>query len=839
MSASTQRPMCGPCGSGDRCIQPWGMVDPNYSCNRCDKCLHQLCAAIDATKAPEGKFEDPDSIRICYNCLRAGESPNRFGVVSEEPPAKRAKTKAVEIKKAADETIMVSIDDLEWDTLMKPHESIFELVEQNKAVAPQASKKTIWWRVFHTWNMEDFGDEVVQPVAYCNLCGKSIKMSKVDRSPTPLKRHVQIHHKQLYRVLYEQKLKDGPVVGQSTGLRSASSYNPKKGKRDVIRTQQLKVIVQWIIETDQSLNVVESASFRKMTSVMVMNPRHSNNFDRAAIEEYMAFLVSQLRVKIREKLVNQSLVHVQEYWNASNRYSYQVDRAHWIDKDFKLQSVVLACDYDKSVAQGDSSDSLWESVGVDLEKQIQITVGSKTGGSYLTSACGPLYHGLESELNQIAKIASEALGPDVGNLLQKARELVQTVQSSPMAKEALIKAQGELASFYSSDQPPVELIMNAVEESWWSTQEMIGRLLYLRKALEYLMLDARLQEEFELLTRPEWELLEKVQQLWEPLNIAPQLLQKQKFVTISLVPIILQIIAEDLESFQGQEGVDPKIKECIAKMAEAWEERYGAQFPSEPFQGLPTTIWLAHVLDPRFKALDVFKASPTSDQVIYNALLEKMVETQIEEKNSNDEVTSDDKGDDSSAPKQKPSPSPSNAGFRAFASSRSSLSGSATKRGLQRLSERFSINSKTKKASDEDGDDDVERDKSREECSAELEDYTSVQGMKMWIDLEDGSKDFEDPLTWWQQHYTRFPTLWKLARMYLPIPATCAPSERAFDPEAHATIAKRCQTQASTSRDVKLLKENADLLDSGETEAAEEPEENKDEEKEETQPIRI
>jgi hypothetical protein len=69
-------------------------------------------------------------------------------------------------------------------------------------------------------------------------------------------------------------------------------------------------------------------------------------------------------------------------------------------------------------------------------------------------------------------------------------------------------------------------------------------------------------------------------------------------------------------------------------------------------------------------------------------------------------------------------------------------------------------------------------------------------------------------LTWWQEHHERFPTLWKLARMYLAIPATCAPAERAFNPEAYVLIAKRCQTQSHNSSDVHLLKENAHLLES-------------------------
>ena len=38
----------------------------------------------------------------------------------------------------------------------------------------------------------------------------------------------------------------------------------------------------------------------------------------------------------------------------------------------------------------------------------------------------------------------------------------------------------------------------------------------------------------------------------------------------------------------------------------------------------------------------------------------------------------------------------------------------------------------------------------------------------------------EDPLQWWNRHKAQFPTLAKLARCYLAIPAMSTPSERIF-----------------------------------------------------------
>ena len=47
-----------------------------------------------------------------------------------------------------------------------------------------------------------------------------------------------------------------------------------------------------------------------------------------------------------------------------------------------------------------------------------------------------------------------------------------------------------------------------------------------------------------------------------------------------------------------------------------------------------------------------------------------------------------------------------------------------------------------------------------------------------------------DPLAWWKLHDSLFPRVSKLARKYLAIPASSAPSERVFSREAYSTTSK-------------------------------------------------
>lgn len=172
-------------------------MSPSFTCNRCDRAIHPSCAAIDASEALSGHIHNPESIRICHNCLLPGESPNRLGLLSSDTaqPAKKKKTagspeeeQPILADATGENEELKGVADVDWETLQRPHCSFKDLVASTKVCAPDGSKKTIWWRLYHTWNMVQFGDEVEQPLAYCNLCGKIVKLHRVDRSPTPLKR---------------------------------------------------------------------------------------------------------------------------------------------------------------------------------------------------------------------------------------------------------------------------------------------------------------------------------------------------------------------------------------------------------------------------------------------------------------------------------------------------------------------------------------------------------------------------------------------------------------------------------------------------------------------------
>ena len=69
----------------------------------------------------------------------------------------------------------------------------------------------------------------------------------------------------------------------------------------------------------------------------------------------------------------------------------------------------------------------------------------------------------------------------------------------------------------------------------------------------------------------------------------------------------------------------------------------------------------------------------------------------------------------------------------------------------------------------------------------------------------------QDPLVWWRANKSRFPTLANVARAFLCIPATSAPSERVFSTAGNIITEKRARLSDRTAEALILCHENIDI----------------------------
>ena len=65
------------------------------------------------------------------------------------------------------------------------------------------------------------------------------------------------------------------------------------------------------------------------------------------------------------------------------------------------------------------------------------------------------------------------------------------------------------------------------------------------------------------------------------------------------------------------------------------------------------------------------------------------------------------------------------------------------------------------------------------------------QELKRYLDEESPAVDDTHALKWWKEHHRRFPTIAKIAKKLLCIPATSTPSERLFSTAGHIINTKR------------------------------------------------
>jgi len=95
-------------------------------------------------------------------------------------------------------------------------------------------------------------------------------------------------------------------------------------------------------------------------------------------------------------------------------------------------------------------------------------------------------------------------------------------------------------------------------------------------------------------------------------------------------------------------------------------------------------------------------------------------------------------------------------------------------------------------------------------CQTEL---NSFEDRNVTVPFRNASGDFHDPLSWWKsQGALRFPHLAKLAKTYLYIPATSAPSERVWSRASNILTIRRARMSDTAAERIMFTKEKSRIL---------------------------
>ena len=335
--------------------------------------------------------------------------------------------------------------------------------------------------------------------------------------------------------------------------------------------------------------------------------------------------------------------------------------------------------------------------------------------------------------------------------VQKATNVVSHFQSSTQATAKLLQAQSMIDDYNSN--VPVTLLTDCVTR-WWSTFRMVARILYLRLALSLLEVNNDIPET-KRLTGGDWKELESVHKVLNPFRNAQLSLEGEKYVSSSFVVATVHTCRASLQD--GQSVDEPEsIKQMCKTMSKDFDERWGsADSPIYSGQinrgyrsrqvGIHPAFLIATFLHPSFKSMNGMGVDEQSKDRLMKDLVTMMMATFP----SGDDGNTSDDDDDDVEETNAVAPVQIDPIFQILEQNAAAATGES------------------------DDDDDLESDV-RHQCEIELNKYKKS---KTKIP-KDGN--YPDALAWWKKSAHLYPRLASLARKYLSIQATSAPSERIF-----------------------------------------------------------
>ena len=393
--------------------------------------------------------------------------------------------------------------------------------------------------------------------------------------------------------------------------------------------------------------------------------------------------------------------------------------------------------------------------------------------------------------------------PNIDAVMSKARKIIEYFNKSTQQNAKLLQFQKDstLAMYSAPGLRPKKLLQDVITR-WWSSYRMLKRLRFLKTPL--IALHVAEEITCDMLSQEEWRVLEQIEICLAMMAQWQRILEGEKYPTGSLVvSAIFSIRAHFVDVIASAHTLE-SVKRLAKILLEDFDKRYhppdGAgnegkvNFTPKPvtgvknrYTGVHPYFFIAAYLDPRNKK--ALKNMMVPDQ--YNALeqmiLDHMVRVGVAL--ASDNATKDNSGEDR-------------------AEKNHQQESTRIRDGIGLAFERLYDDD------DDDDDDDSGADsiaienKIRIRCRAQLEAYKLVKQMKM----RDSEGNFNDPLKYWAGIEHQSPELSQLAKEYLSIPATSAPSERVWSRAARVIRAKRARLDPEITARMMFAQENSDVI---------------------------
>ena len=705
-------------------------------------------------------------------------------------------------------TTRADVFDPDWLTPHASKADLFQLVKHNRASTSKA------WNFFCVVkglkdgvNIESEGVPLsymkksqTNKFACCNSCGDFISVGRIVQGKSSsldtgslLKHTKGSKHDttvdQLMDLWHKSKCKAGHQ-DSSDDERGTVTSN-KKAKHQQLVTASFKkapipihlkqehqqmCVVRFLVEQLLPFSTVESDSFRKM--LRAFSPSQASPMSNRRVKALLEMLETHVRQSHADEFKTETVSFTMDHWTSAANQNCTGLTAHFIKKDWTMNSVSLGIHLHQgrttAVAVDTAFVSLWESLDLSDVKVLAGTTDTEATmnafGEQLQDKGIQHVHCTDHVLHLVCKKChdDETLNKEGAQALKKARDIVSFINKSTQANEKLKDKQKVIDGY---DGRPKTVVKDVVTR-WWSTHAMIERLLHLKPAINMMADEGHLKDTAPL-NQLDWKNLEHIMKVLAPFKFGMKHMEGNHCVTAGWVLQCIQHIRKKLAAMCDA-GNHRTVRHLARNLLEDFEDRWKAEdddvfnFSVERTHnnrqvGIHPTLIIATFLDPRFKDLNPI-SKPSNKKKVRKHVKALLTALERERRDAIAPESQDLMAESSS--EEEPTIDPE-------------------------LAELMDIVGEGHQAEVTTNMQDV-----GDVVDRELKGYEKEPTLA-WVDADADGK-YNNPLDWWREKERLYPLLAKLARMYLAVQATSAPSERIF------SIANRVISKARAALDPKV-----------------------------------
>lgn len=632
---------------------------------------------------------------------------------------------------------------------------LFEIKQPPTLVKPPHAIKAVW-QYFKIYHPQMYPHKKV--MAVCLLCydeSKHLDATHAEvnygesKSTSKLTQHIKSKHRYLLdKIHYDDEEYSRIHKSSSHSIRpKATSHSNTHSMDNVIQEKLLK----WIISTYPSYSFFDQMEWKDLMLTL-------NNKVEIPTSHTLSMAITQrcesIEGYIQTAIQHQKLTFSIEQFTTCMHDSYAVISVHWIDEAWKSQQLTLACKkLTPSFTLQDMLSYAMEHYRLRFEDVVVIVYDSY---SILQQMKNISIHSHVCINSIIEAILQQLMTKEMKAAIQSALHLMSDLKYSDEKLKALKEIQ-------RSEGAAIKEVMCYGDSVWWLLHASLGRLQELKPYLQEL--DQR--KYIHNLNATEWDLIEQSCQIFEPFIILQQYYDSEKYVSISMMPILINKMKERLIHLS-----DTLARPDILKVFSQTLQQHLEAHPHHPSSmmlsdQIPPMMLFAAALDPRTKSLNGIPEE--NKDAIWSQIYNQMQEIQSDpedELSLSIKILPDlgnprDEHDIFSDLLDKSTTTPSTITYRS--------------------------------------------------CQMELQDY-KAEPLLVAYSKKDDVKVYHDPLAWWRDKALLYPRLAVLARKILAIPTTSLASRRAFSSSGRWTNEARAKITHENAASLMFLQDNWDVI---------------------------